>query len=1065
MALVINTNVAALSAQRQLSSASREAAGAMERLASGQRINSAADDAAGLALSNRMTSQIKGLNQAVRNANDGISLIQTAEGALDESTNILQRIRELSVQSANGIYSDADRTTLDAEVQQLVSELDRISETTSFNGQPILDGTQSNLELHVGAAAGQVIELSIPALSADSLGMTSSSGDLIGADLNIGLNGLLNEALAAASVKVNGQVLKGVAQGASVQTLLDRFNALEGIEATAQIQIEAEITGSGALSGGDSVTISAISLSGETQAYSFSNTASLQELVEKINDTAGTNLQASIGESGKLTLASDGWSRFSVSDSTGGVATGFNVTTIEDADIAATINGLQSYWISEAEALITTFFGISGDGVDLTLDLEESDGVGGKLASVSWFGPGLGTGLELNIDMADFTDDNQPNGGTAPIYNDRIIAHEMVHAVMTRITDMSALPGWFTEGAAELIHGADERVLGDFSSLDAADGSELTVAFKTTPGSPTTSAGYSAAYLATKMLHDDSVANGGGGMPAILARLELGDTLDQALADGTVTGGGSTAWSDLATFEAHFLANGVDYLNEVYVGGTLDLSDTDTGSIAGSDYGNPTETAESILDNVSGLGAQNFNLIIPDEYAGTAKVATAQLVLTSVSGEPITIAVGVNGSDTDLSNLGFIEILEPGVVTGQELSAADQAMSLASGDLLINGVDIGSVDGLTGLGGKLDAINAVSDDTGVVARMIAQQSFSVDVGGSTEYQTGGALSIANAGVLGINGIGIAVASSDTARDIAASINIANAVHGATAYADDAGRLHVQTDGVLNLGVSVPALGVELGLLDTGASGAGSVKLNGTEISLSSLSDIGSIVTELNSAQGSTGVRASIDDNGELKLAGSSSIQVSLGNSNGLQTLQALGVSFTTDAGGLGGVQEDLHDTDGDKLLGDEVFTIDARIQLDSRNDQAISLQLTSAGADATGLSDLNSFSIAGFGESLSGISVATQASSQSAIEVVDGALETISAARSELGAVNNRLEFTVSNLMSISENTAAARSRIVDADYAQETARLSRAQVLQQAAQAMLAQANSAPAQVLQLLR
>lgn len=404
-------------------------------------------------------------------------------------------------------------------------------------------------------------------------------------------------------------------------------------------------------------------------------------------------------------------------------------------------------------------------------------------------------------------------------------------------------------------------------------------------------------------------------------------------------------------------------------------------------------------------------------------------------------------------------------MTGQELSAADQAMSLASGDLLINGVDVGSVDGLSGLGGKLDAINAVSDDTGVIARMVAQQSFSVDVGGSTEYQTGGALSIANAGVLGINGIGIAVASSDSARDIAASINVANVVHGATAYADDSGRLHIQTDGVLNLGVSVPALGVELGLLDTGASGAGSVKLNGTEVSLSSLSDIGSIVTELNSAQGSTGVRASVDDNGELKLEGSSSIQVSLGNSNGLQTLQALGISFTTDAGGLGGIQEDLHDTDGDKLLGDEVFTIGARIQLDSRNDQTISLQLTSAGADATGLSDLNSFSVAGLGERLSGISVATQASSQGAIEVVDGALETIGAARSELGAVNNRLEFTVSNLMSISENTAAARSRIVDADYAQETARLSRAQVLQQAAQAMLAQANSAPAQVLQLLR
>ena len=134
MALVINTNIASLNAQRQLNMAAGDMSSAMERLSSGRRINTAADDAAGLAITNRQTSQIRGLDQAVRNANDGISLIQTAEGALAETTNILQRMRELSIQSANGIYGDSDRATLDAEVQQLVAELDRIAETTSFNG-------------------------------------------------------------------------------------------------------------------------------------------------------------------------------------------------------------------------------------------------------------------------------------------------------------------------------------------------------------------------------------------------------------------------------------------------------------------------------------------------------------------------------------------------------------------------------------------------------------------------------------------------------------------------------------------------------------------------------------------------------------------------------------------------------------------------------------------------------------------------------------------------------------------------------------------------------------------
>ncbi|MBE9396370.1 flagellin [Pontibacterium sp. N1Y112] len=170
MAMVINSNIMSLNAQRNLSTAQADQNQAMERLTSGKRINSAADDAAGLAISNRMTSQINGLNQAVRNANDGISLIQTAEGALDESTNILQRMRELSVQSSNGTYDSGNRDTLNAEVQQLIKELDRISETTSFNGQKVLDGSLGNIDLQVGSEANETIGFEIDKMDAKSLG-------------------------------------------------------------------------------------------------------------------------------------------------------------------------------------------------------------------------------------------------------------------------------------------------------------------------------------------------------------------------------------------------------------------------------------------------------------------------------------------------------------------------------------------------------------------------------------------------------------------------------------------------------------------------------------------------------------------------------------------------------------------------------------------------------------------------------------------------------------------------------------------------------------------------------
>ncbi len=161
MASVINTNVASLNAQRNLNSSQTALATSLQRLSSGLRINSAKDDAAGLAISDRFTTQIRGLNQASRNANDAISLSQTAEGALGEVTSNLQRIRELAVQSANATNSSSDRAALDLEVQQRLSEIDRISSQTSFNGQKILDGTFGQAAFQVGANVGETITLDL----------------------------------------------------------------------------------------------------------------------------------------------------------------------------------------------------------------------------------------------------------------------------------------------------------------------------------------------------------------------------------------------------------------------------------------------------------------------------------------------------------------------------------------------------------------------------------------------------------------------------------------------------------------------------------------------------------------------------------------------------------------------------------------------------------------------------------------------------------------------------------------------------------------------------------------
>lgn len=233
MPQIINTNVSALTSQRNLNATQNSLATSLQRLSSGLRINSAKDDAAGLAIATRMTAQVKGLDQAGRNANDAISLSQTAEGGLGTVSDALNRIRELAVQSANGTNSASDRAALQAEALQLTNEIQRVATTTQFNGQNILDGSLGSAQFQVGANAGQTISFSV--------GNTQTS--VIG---DYGFRGQVNSSSSAASAqtatttsptnRVQAQTLSlsvngvntnvTVAAGASVKSVADSFNAL-----------------------------------------------------------------------------------------------------------------------------------------------------------------------------------------------------------------------------------------------------------------------------------------------------------------------------------------------------------------------------------------------------------------------------------------------------------------------------------------------------------------------------------------------------------------------------------------------------------------------------------------------------------------------------------------------------------------------------------------------------------------------------------------------------------------------------------------------------------------------
>lgn len=270
---VINTNISALRAQSGAAAAESSLSKAMERLSTGKRINSAKDDAAGLAISQRMTANIRGMAVAIRNANDGISMAQTAEGALGEVTNILQRIRELTVQSANGTFSAQDRSSLQAETNQLLAEVNNISKTANFNGLKLLDGSVTDLKLQTGVNAGDQVGISMVNVSSNALGLTSGGAP---GQITTGRVGTVS-GLAVGDVTFNGvNALGSVPTADTAEALAAAINENSdktGVKATASNNVtSAKITA-------ESFAVGDITIGG----VAVGAAASVEELVANIN--------------------------------------------------------------------------------------------------------------------------------------------------------------------------------------------------------------------------------------------------------------------------------------------------------------------------------------------------------------------------------------------------------------------------------------------------------------------------------------------------------------------------------------------------------------------------------------------------------------------------------------------------------------------------------------------------------------------------------------------------------------------------------------------------------------
>ena len=314
MAMVINSNIASINAQRHLANSRAEMETSMERLASGERINSAVDDAAGGAIAARMETRVSGMEQLIRNVNDGVSMVQIAESAMGEVNNMLQRMRDLAVQSTNSTLTAGDRQTLQLEMDQLIEEINTIAATTQFNGQNILTGSGTTNSIQSGLNAGEAVSFTIGGVSASQLGLSGGTN-------GVAYSGRVSAATAvgAGDITINGVDLGALAATHSdadeLETQVNLKASLTGVTATAYNRVEGNVVGLGELS------IGAVSIGGTSMGTSF---GSLNALADAINEKA-SDVVAEVTSEGRIILSNTTGKDITIAGA-GAVAAGFEDT-------------------------------------------------------------------------------------------------------------------------------------------------------------------------------------------------------------------------------------------------------------------------------------------------------------------------------------------------------------------------------------------------------------------------------------------------------------------------------------------------------------------------------------------------------------------------------------------------------------------------------------------------------------------------------------------------------------------------------------------------------------------
>ena len=1064
----INTNVASLLAQNNTRQVNNELEKAMERLSSGLRINSASDDAAGLAISSKMEAQVRGLQAAIKNANDGISVTQVAEGAMEEIGNILQRMRELAVQAANDSNSDTDRSYLQAEVSQLSDEISRISSTTQFNGINVLDGSFANKSFQIGANANQNVNLSIANVGAASLGIgstnstttsstttvTTGAGDAIGSlsfDINDVYSMQLKDEDTGLSYKLGAA---NTAQAASAVSTANQTVTINDHGFRTGDKVTA--TGNAALAGAGTMFVIKIDDNTMQFATSLSNALNGTTI-----DPANASAPTITGVGMTLTIA-DPESRADFADR-------INIGLKESATNTS-IDGFANSGSTDATTLAADTadnelfkFALTVNGVTQNIDIKSR-----VLATAS--STSAVTRFELQTAMREAVQ----NAFDDSISVAQSSGQFTIQDAQGRSLELSQGEGTgFFFGTDEQNNGklsTDANVQNNLSVAWNDDGSDLVV-YHAAAGGLTISAydsvgngvatfdvadSASSSFVEPVSLQEDSTATFSTLQAAgIVGESKIALNFDNTFGYAAV---GSTAVE--ANLKAEYKFKVTDGAGNIY----MDFTTTalDIQRLNNSDAAIKSAVEASLSANFATFGDTRIG---SDEFV--VDYNDGVLTITNTEGRDLAIEdfYSTYGSATvsSLQGLGGTDqLVSQGALTSEIRLTRGYGTGITAGAATLNfEIDQGIGSFTINIATAFDGTTAT--DTGWEQAAIIE----------TLLQNG----FSGAGGLGKGNIRVGYDSATDQFAITDALGRKIELKSATgaAFTSTPGKYLVEEAAV---GQSNQNNNV---LIDTRVTEA--VVTEATQLKLTAnQDDMTALVIGLNGVNlgASTHNWATTAFSGSALQTNLNTLVAALNvNYNGSPISYSVdedtrGITFTHAQGGELAITN--HTTSSTNLKLDvtvESGVLLAATDTSGSGDAVIQSyeQVTTADAEGDGVVDGSTSSTTSSSTSttsttgINQISISTASGATSAIDSIDAALNTILSERAKLGALENRLDHTVNNLSNVSTNTNAALSRILDADFAKETTALTKSQILSQAATSMLAQANQSKQSILALLQ